>query len=197
MDKGVVQSRFQIINLKHIEYILAAKMRCDTLYIGIIDPDDLYVAEGIGDQFTMDDDDLLTYLERYEMIHDALLEFGVRREEFEIVPFPLGRPDYLKRYVPAEAKYFMSISDESDEEIKRILMEMKLDIEVMWRRTEEKNITSREIRRRIVLGEEWEQLVPKSTYRYLIDHNIDNRIRARGLNPESGHADTKIEIISP
>ena len=27
-DIGVVNGRFQVLNLKHMEYILAAKMRC-------------------------------------------------------------------------------------------------------------------------------------------------------------------------
>ena len=35
VEKGVVNARFQIPHLKHIEYILAAKMRCQKLYIGI------------------------------------------------------------------------------------------------------------------------------------------------------------------
>ena len=36
---GVVHGRFQVLHLKQMEYILAAKMRCQTLYIGITHPD--------------------------------------------------------------------------------------------------------------------------------------------------------------
>lgn len=35
---GVVHGRFQPLHLKHMEYILAAKMRCQKLYIGITNP---------------------------------------------------------------------------------------------------------------------------------------------------------------
>ena len=35
IEKGLVYGRFQILHLKHVEYILAAKMRCKRLYIGI------------------------------------------------------------------------------------------------------------------------------------------------------------------
>ena len=45
IEKGLVYGRFQIMHLKHAEYILAAKMRCQRLYIGITYPDDL-CAEG-------------------------------------------------------------------------------------------------------------------------------------------------------
>ena len=39
VDKGVVYGRFQILHLKHMEYLLAAKMRCRRLYVGITHPD--------------------------------------------------------------------------------------------------------------------------------------------------------------
>lgn len=35
IDIGVVYGRFQILHLKHLEYILAAKMRCRKLYVEI------------------------------------------------------------------------------------------------------------------------------------------------------------------
>ena len=37
-ETGVIHGRFQILHLKHMEYILAAKMRCKKLYIGITNP---------------------------------------------------------------------------------------------------------------------------------------------------------------
>ena len=43
MEKtGVVNGRFQVLHLKHMEYILAAKMRCRKLYIGLTNPDSLH-----------------------------------------------------------------------------------------------------------------------------------------------------------
>ena len=35
IETGVVNGRFQVLHLKHMEYILAAKMRCRKLYIGL------------------------------------------------------------------------------------------------------------------------------------------------------------------
>ena len=45
IDIGVVYGRFQILHLKHLEYILAAKMRCRKLYVGISSPDESYIQE--------------------------------------------------------------------------------------------------------------------------------------------------------
>ncbi|MEG0356005.1 MAG: nicotinate-nucleotide adenylyltransferase, partial [Lachnospiraceae bacterium] len=46
---GLIHGRFQVLHLKHMEYILAAKMRCNTLYIGITNPDDRDVRETDND----------------------------------------------------------------------------------------------------------------------------------------------------
>ena len=42
IETGVINGRFQVLHLKHMEYILAAKMRCNKLYIGISNPDNMH-----------------------------------------------------------------------------------------------------------------------------------------------------------
>ena len=42
IETGVIHGRFQVLHLKHMEYILAAKMRCRKLYIGITNPDSMH-----------------------------------------------------------------------------------------------------------------------------------------------------------
>ena len=112
IEKGLVYGRFQILHLKHVEYILAAKMRCKRLYIGITMSDDLHVSGGEEDNYRVRRSaNPLTYIERYEMLRDTLLSFGVPREEFEIIPFPIDRVEYLGQYLPEGAVCFMSICD--------------------------------------------------------------------------------------
>lgn len=107
---GVIHGRFQVLHLKHIEYMLAAKMHCQKLYIGITHQSDLELGISNSDKHGIrKSDNPLTYLERYEMIHDALLDFGVKREEFEIVPFPITKPEYITQYTPKDAVYYFSI----------------------------------------------------------------------------------------
>ena len=51
---GIVNGRFQVLHLKHMEYILAAKMRCDKLYIGITNPDGAHTRDTVNDEKCLD-----------------------------------------------------------------------------------------------------------------------------------------------
>lgn len=171
VDIGVVFGRFQILHLKHMEYFLAAKMRCKKLLIGIANPDG-----GFGEK--QDKENPLTYYERFQMIHGALIDFGVKREEFEIVPFPIENPELFLNYVPKDASYYVSISDEADEKNLKVLEEKELKIEVLWRKEPEtKGITGTEVRTLIAEGEEWKPFVPKKVYEYVVSKSLDDRIK--------------------
>lgn len=179
-DKGVIHGRFQVFHLKHMEYLLAAKMRCRTLYIGITHPDiSAYPATPQLDQHgTEKADNPLTYIERYEMIRNALVEFGVSRDEFEIIPFPVSSPDILLQYAPPGAVHYMSICSAWDEERYHVLKSLDFNVEILWKRTgDEKGITGTDVREMIARDENWHQHVPKSVAEYLTDHGIEQRIR--------------------
>lgn len=164
---GVIHGRFQIFHLKHMEYMLAVKMRCRKLIVGIMEPD--------GGRTERNP---LTYYERFEMIHDALIDFGVKREEFEIVPFPIERGEVLLNYVPQEAVYYMSMVDEFEEEKLKILDILGLKTEILWRKSPgTKGITGTEVRECIAAGKEWRSLVPKTVYQYMVTRGLDERIR--------------------
>lgn len=63
-----------------------------------------------------------------------MINAGVRKEEFDIVPFPINFPDKILNYVPLNAKYYITIYDEWGEEKLKILQnDLKLDVEVLWR----------------------------------------------------------------
>ena len=69
IETGVVNGRFQVLHLKHMEYILAAKMRCRKLYIGLTNPDGRMTGDSVNDQNrSTKAANPLTYFERYEMI---------------------------------------------------------------------------------------------------------------------------------
>lgn len=179
-EKGMIHGRFQVFHLKHMEYVLAAKMRCRTLYIGITHPDiTAYPATSPLDEHgTTRMDNPLTYIERYEMIRGALEEFGVSRDEYEIIPFPVSSPDILPQYAPAGAVHYMSICSPWDEEKYHLLESMDLNVEVLWRRSkEEKGITGTSLRAMIARGDDWQQYVPKAAADYLVKYGIDQRIR--------------------
>lgn len=179
VETGVIHGRFQILHLKHMEYLLAAKMRCRVLYIGITHPD---TANRVSGQIydlngTEDKDNPLTFIERYEMLRDALLDFGVGREEFEIIPFPVNNPAILSQYIPENAVHYMSICGEWDREKYRILTKLGQQVEILWERLgEEKGITGTKVREMIASGGEWQPFVPKTAVEYICGHGIDERI---------------------
>ena len=177
IEKGLVYGRFQILHLKHVEYILAAKMRCKRLYIGITMSDDLHVSGGEEDNYRVRRSaNPLTYIERYEMLRDTLLSFGVPREEFEIIPFPIDRVEYLGQYLPEVC--FMSICDEWTANNEKRFEKLGIPVEVLWRRTkEEKGVSGSQIRQRILADEKWDDLVPKTVFDYVLSHGIDDRIK--------------------
>ena len=179
-ERGVVHGRFQGLHLKHMEYLLAAKMRCRLLYVGITHPDIFAcpAASPLDVHGTLVRDNPLAYIERYEMIRDSLLEFGVKREEFEIIPFPVDRPDVLTQYAPADAVYYMCICGEWDREKEKILSSLGLKTEILWERNaEEKGITGTELRALIAGDGSWRQYMPKAAAEYLTEHGLDERIK--------------------
>lgn len=97
IETGVVNGRFQVLHLKHMEYILAAKMRCRKLYIGLTNPDGRMTGDSVNDQNrSTKAANPLTYFERYEMIKGAMQEFKVPEQEYDILPFPINFRNILQ-----------------------------------------------------------------------------------------------------
>lgn len=177
---GVVHGRFQILHFGHMEYILSAKERCDHLIIGICNPEiELTKYNKVCPHRSKISANPLTYFERAECIKGALIEAGIQRDEFDIVPFPINFPNRILNYVPKEARYYMTIFEPWGEEKERILKEeLGLDVEVIQRGTfADKKCNSTIIRGKIYRGEEWKSDVPNYVYRYIKSHNLDMRIK--------------------
>lgn len=180
MDKiGVVNGRFQVLHLKHMEYILAAKMRCEKLYIGITNPDMLHAKSSVHDvNRGTNAGNPLSYRERCEMLRGALAEFGVPEYQYEIIPFPISYPEYITQYAPEDAVYYMGMYDEWDEEKYKILKELGLQIHILWKKEiENKGTTGAMIRNLIATDQEWAKYVPKSVYAYMKEHELDKRVK--------------------
>ncbi len=176
---GIINSRFQVLHLKQMEYILAAKMRCRKLYIGISNPDPYHTKGSVNDENRgTKSANPLTYFERCEMIKRAMAEFKVPEFEYEIVPFPIDTPEYISHYIPKGAVHFLGLCDEWDEEKYKILKALGEEIEVLWRRPgQEKGITGSWVRSCIATDHEWAHMVPKSVFQYLTETGLDQRIK--------------------
>lgn len=177
---GVVHGRFQIFHNDHLKYILNAKEKCEHLIIGICNPEvDLTKYNSANPHRSKKSSNPLTFFERMECIRDALLEQGISKEDFDIVPFPINFPEKIFNYAPPEAKYYLTIYDEwGEEKLKSLRDDLGLDTEVLWHVSlEEKGISSSDLRKKIQKEEDFSAFVPKAVYKYIKDHKLDQRIK--------------------
>jgi len=178
---GVIHGRFQILTMKQMEYILAAKMRCSKLYLGITHPDIVNFAatSTLDTSGITKKDNPMTFFERYEMLLNVFEEFNIKREAFEIIPFPISHPEILLGYIPMNATYYMSIITPWDKERLRILELLGLKTEVIWEKDiSEIGVTASEIRQMIQFNDNnWQLHVPKSVRDYIINNKINYRIQ--------------------
>ena len=178
MDKlGAVCGRFQIFHLDHLRYVLAAKERCEHLIVGITSPDSSVApVEKADPNRGKNESNPCTYYERMKMVESALLEAGMDRRDFDIVPFPIGKPELLHFYIPDGTHIYVTILDEWGHCKQERLQDFGYPVHVLWEKAE-KQISSTMIRKCIAEDMEWSQFVPGATYRYVLHHKLDLRIK--------------------
>ena len=176
---GVVHGRFQLLHNDHVKYIMTAMERCGHLVIGICNPDEARIRfSEVDPHRSAKSANPFSYYERYQMIKGSLAEIGVDLSRIDIVPFPIDLPEMIFNYAPVDAKYYLTIYDGWGLEKKKTLEGLGCDVEILRHvGIEEKGISGTDVRRRILLGEEWESLVPQYVYRYVTERRLDERIR--------------------
>ncbi len=178
-DKGVIHGRFQPLHNDHMTYLLAGKARCDHMIVGVTNPDPLLTKEDSADpERSASASNPLTYYQRMVSIRDALLEAGVDYGEFSIVPFPVNRPELYRYYVPLDAVFFLTIYDDWGRRKRELFESQGLKTEVMWEKPIGlKGVTGADIRKRMLVGDPWEQLVPKSVAGRLNEWQVPHLLR--------------------
>lgn len=173
---GFIHGRFQLFHNDHLRYALDAKERCEKLIVGITSPENsVLIREEIDPHRSNACDNPFTFYERFNMVKAALLEAGIPREEFEIVPYPIERPEILYNYIPLNATSFFTIYDQWGYEKLHRLSELGYDIFVIPRG--EKQMCSTEIRSKIVDGEDWKSMVPEAVYNYITENNLTAKVK--------------------
>jgi cytidyltransferase-like protein len=177
---GVVHGRFQPIHIGHIDgYIKPARAKCDHLIVGITNPDPTHtLPDPVNASRTSPQNNPLNFYERLTLVQAALIEQGIPRNDFHIVPFPINFPQLLKFYVPGNCTHFLTIFDEWGRK-KRLTLELHgLRVEVLKEADiSEKSVSATEVRERILKNRNWRELVPKSTHSLLDSMEIKDRIR--------------------
>lgn len=176
VELGIIHGRFQLFHNDHLNYALLAKERCKKLIVGITSPENAaLIREEIDPHRSEAVSNPFTYFERYEMIKLALLEAGIKREDFEIVPFPIERPEILYNYVPLSATSFFTIYDDWGYEKLHRLGNLGYGTYVLFDKRE-KAMCSTEIRRKIVSGTEWKDMVPNAVYKYIVENGLAEKV---------------------
>lgn len=174
---AVIHGRFQPLHVGHMEYLLAGKALCEVLLVGITNPDPWQAGQEATDvNRGLPESNPFTFYERYLMVEGALLDAGVPRHEFRIVPFPHSYPERLRFYAPPEALYLLSIYDDWGEAKLARFRKLGLRTHELWRRTEKVTSGSR-VRELIRTGGDWERWVPPAVARVIRDTAARDRRR--------------------
>lgn len=180
---GIVLGRFQPVHIGHIEYLTAALERCERLVVGITNPDTSSRIHTAADPRRSEASaNPYTYSQRQRLIEGALLEAGWNAEQFLLTPAPVREPEKLVEYLPGpdESLALLTVYDAWGDEKVALMRELGYPVDVMWRRTHEERVTSgTEVRRLMVEGGEWRQLVPPFVARELDEWQRNDGARSR------------------
>ncbi len=140
--------------------------------------DDLIIAVGSA-QMSHEPDNPFTAGERIEMIRAALDEAGIRRERYMIIPVA-DAPSHRTwvSYVESQLPRF-DVVYSNQPLTRRLLIEAGYEVRIvpMHRRS---ILEATEIRRRILKGEDWRDLVPPAVYKIVCEVDGERRIRDLG-----------------
>lgn len=177
LSVGSAHGRFQPLHNGHMEYLVAAKDRCDFLWVGITQFDIRSLTDGpAAPHRTLPQGNVLTYFERVQMISEAFAEQGLGSREFGIVPFPIEKPELLADFLPTDIPVFTTIYDEWNRYKVRVLEEAGYRVVVLWER-KCKEYRGSEVRANIVAADDaWRGMVPRATERAVVAYNVRQRL---------------------
>ncbi|MCD6421024.1 MAG: nicotinamide-nucleotide adenylyltransferase [Thaumarchaeota archaeon] len=155
MKRGLFVGRFQPPHLGHIHAIKTALKECDELVIVI----------GSA-QYSHTMENPFTAGERIEMLREALIEEGIDLSKVLLIPVPdIGEHSIWVSKIRSFCPPF-DIVYTNNPLVKRLFAEEGFEVKPipLYQRNHEMGTR---IRRRIVQGEEWESLVPRSVAEYI------------------------------
>lgn len=175
---GVIHGRFQLLHNDHLKYLLAGKMRCEHLVVGITNPDPIYTAEDEADKArSLEANNPFTYFERYQMVRLALQGAGCHPDDFSIVPFPINSTGLYRFYVPMDAVFYLTIYDKWGERKLEMFQGLGLQVEILWRKERaQKGISGCDVRRLMAEGKDWEYLIPEPVAAFIKKHGLIKRL---------------------
>ncbi len=179
VETGVIHGRFQIFHHDHLRYLLAGKLRCRHLVVGITNPDPTHTrADATDPERSRPEANPLTFFERTLLVRAALFEADIALQDITIVPFPINFPELYHFYLPMDATFYLTIYDAWGRRKLEQFQALGLRTEVMWEKDlAQKGLRASEIRRKMIRGEPWKDFVAPAVADLLERWNIPERLR--------------------
>jgi nicotinamide mononucleotide adenylyltransferase len=172
-----IHGRFQPFHLDHLEYALAAKKRCDYLWVGLTAVNPISAGAVLGSFRLSAIKNPLTYSERVRAITAALVDSGLTRAEFGFVPFPIEHPGILPYFLPVTVPCFTTICEEWNREKVSMLEACGYRAIILWEREQRYSATA--VRERLISGDPtWRTMVPGPVAALLDSLRIADRLRS-------------------
>lgn len=163
----MIHGRFQPFHNGHLEYLRAALDRCQTLLIGITNPDPAQIApEAESEHRHRPEANPFTFFQRLLMIRETLLDEGIPLERVIFIPFPINFPDRWRYYLPPDVVHYLRVFSPWEEAKAERLRRQGYRVEVLHRGAA-KEVEASEVRRRLAAGQDWEALVPPGVARVI------------------------------
>jgi nicotinamide-nucleotide adenylyltransferase len=168
-----------VLHNDHLRYLLSGKALCNHLVVGITNPDPFMTKDESVDPARSDPAaNPLTYYERSIMMQQVLMDAGLNRYEFTVVPLPINLPERYRYYVPMDAVFFLSIYDDWGRRKLKYFQSLNLFTHVLREVSpDQKGISAKDVRRRMISGQAWEHLVPAGVAPLIRKWRIQKRLQ--------------------
>jgi len=168
VKRGLFVGRFQPVHKGHVEVIKRIMKEVDELVIVVG-----------SSQYSHRLDNPFTTGERITIIRKALKEEGIQLARIWIIPVPDVHQHalWVSQIVGYTPKFDVVYANEPL--TRRLFIEAGFNVEPMPMIKREVYLAT-EIRKRMLAGENWEELVPSSVAKFIKD--IDGEVRLRDLN---------------
>ncbi|MPZ23475.1 MAG: adenylyltransferase/cytidyltransferase family protein [Dehalococcoidia bacterium] len=162
---GMIHGRFQPFHNGHLEYLKLALERCDTLIVGITNPDPMQTREDSASEHRhLAESNPFTFFERLLMVRDTLVEERIALDRVVVTPFPVNLPDRWRYYLPPGVTCYLRVFSAWEQSKAGRLADHGYAVEILQPGAI-KEVEATEVRRRLREGENWRELVPPAVAR--------------------------------
>lgn len=163
----MIHGRFQPFHRGHAAYLAEAASRCETIVVGITNPDASCVRETDEDDHRhLPSANPFSFVERLTMVRAAAHDLAITDSRVEIVPFPIHHPDRWASYVRAGTVMYLRVLSPWGER-KRRLFEQHGYATVLLADGTDSTVTGTAVRERLIAGQSIDGLVPPSVAKIL------------------------------